>query len=171
MEYPQGHTQEPIKHPIGAPQQASVFRSPPGSLTAQSLLLQLYSRFHLDFSAETMVLLGKNTLSLSLLAIIPVVLAELEPHSARSYHQGHHSRMHKIRTDYGGSNGTYTKPSTGLRFPYGKVPVRGVNLGGWLVLEVSRLSNLVARRTEVALGLALDYPFVVRGDWERGHCR
>lgn len=82
-----------------------------------------------------MISFSKATLSLSLLAIIPVVFGELEPHSARTYHHGHHSRTHKLRTNSGTANGTHTKRSPALRFPYGSTKVRGVNLGGWLVLE------------------------------------
>ncbi|KAG8784759.1 exo-1,3-beta-glucanase [Ceratobasidium sp. 428] len=81
-----------------------------------------------------MVLL--TTLSLSLLALIPTVLGEIEPLKART-HQIHpyHTRAPKIRTDSANVNGTHTKRAPALRFPYGSTKVRGVNLGGWLVLE------------------------------------
>lgn len=82
-----------------------------------------------------MIPFNKITLSLSLLAIVPVVFGELEPASARSYHHGHHSRTHKLRTNTSAANGTHTKRAPALRFPYGSTKVRGVNLGGWLVLE------------------------------------
>ncbi|KAG8681063.1 hypothetical protein FRC08_015865 [Ceratobasidium sp. 394] len=86
-----------------------------------------------------MVLL--TSLSLSLLALVPAVLGELEPHKPR--HHPYHPRAHKLRTNSGDANATHTKRAPALRFPYGSTKVRGVNLGGWLVLEVS-LSASVA---------------------------
>lgn len=52
-----------------------------------------------------------------------------------------------------------------LGFPYGDDKVRGVNLGGWLVLEV-RLS--LARRPNSDVSFiysALDYAKSLRCDW------
>jgi hypothetical protein len=80
-------------------------------------------------------------LTLSLLAIIPVVFGELEPHRARTNHNPHHSRTPKLRAGSGDVNGTHAKRAPALRFPFGSTKVRGVNLGGWLVLEVSPLGR------------------------------
>jgi hypothetical protein len=78
-------------------------------------------------------------LTLSLLAVMPVVLGELELRQARTY--AYPSRASKLRTDSESVNGTLAKRAPALRFPFGSTKVRGVNLGGWLVLEVSRLAR------------------------------
>ncbi|KAG8732973.1 exo-1,3-beta-glucanase [Ceratobasidium sp. 414] len=68
-----------------------------------------------------MVLL--TPLSLSLLALIPAILGEPEPHKPRH----RYPRAPELLADSANTNA--------LRFPYGSTKVRGVNLGGWLVLE------------------------------------
>lgn len=82
-----------------------------------------------------------STFSLLLLAIVPTVLGELQRSSGRSHHHGHHPRVNKPRADSPAANATHTKRSSGLRFPYGSTKVRGVNLGGWLLLEVGFVSH------------------------------
>ncbi|CAE6442981.1 unnamed protein product [Rhizoctonia solani] len=76
-----------------------------------------------------------SKVALSLLAVTPFVLAELQP--ASPIHQVHRSRAHKLRTaeSTSAANSTITKRAPALRFPFGSTKVRGVNLGGWLVLE------------------------------------
>lgn len=46
-------------------------------------------------------------------------------------------------------------------FPYGSEKVRGVNLGGWLVLEVRLQLQPSILRVIDAQGLAMDNPFLV----------
>ncbi|KAG8732972.1 exo-1,3-beta-glucanase [Ceratobasidium sp. 414] len=77
-----------------------------------------------------MVLL--TSLSLSLLALVPAILGELEPHKARHHH---HPRASELRTNSANANATHTKRAPALRFPFGSTKVRGVSLGGWLLLE------------------------------------
>lgn len=55
-------------------------------------------------------------------------------------------------------------------FAYGTEPVRGVNLGGWLVLEVCSpvvrfMGALLQQR------LAMDHAQIVREHGQRQHCR
>jgi hypothetical protein len=47
-------------------------------------------------------------------------------------------------------------------FPYGSQKVRGVNLGGWLVLEVKFLRYLFSAPVLMHGRLALDHAFFVR---------
>ncbi|KAL5638947.1 hypothetical protein ACGC1H_003349 [Rhizoctonia solani] len=74
-------------------------------------------------------------IALSLMAVTPFVVAELEYRSP--VHQAHRSRAHKLRNpeSTAHTNSTVTKRAPALRFPFGSTKVRGVNLGGWLVLE------------------------------------
>ncbi|CAE7119219.1 unnamed protein product [Rhizoctonia solani] len=76
-----------------------------------------------------------SKIALSLLTVTPLVFGELEHRSP--VHQAHRSRAHKLRTPESTSlaNSTFTKRAPALRFPFGSTKVRGVNLGGWLVLE------------------------------------
>ncbi|KAG8683550.1 exo-1,3-beta-glucanase, partial [Ceratobasidium sp. 395] len=77
-----------------------------------------------------------SKIALSLLAILPVALGELEPHRARSRrHHGHTPRPREVDIDISISLGGNPESSSKPRFPYGEKMVRGVNLGGWLVLE------------------------------------
>ncbi|KAF8596854.1 putative EXG1-exo-beta-1,3-glucanase, major isoform [Ceratobasidium sp. AG-I] len=72
-----------------------------------------------------MILFSRITLLLSLLAIFPAVFGVLEDH----YDQ------YRLQPECPAATDTATKFSPVLRFPYGSTKVRGVNLGGWLVLE------------------------------------
>lgn len=59
-------------------------------------------------------------------------------------------------------------------FPYGSTKVRGVSLGGWLVLEVStrhHSSLCQCGLTRTYSNTALDYPKHIRQHWKRGHRR
>lgn len=50
-------------------------------------------------------------------------------------------------------------------FPYGSTKVRGVNLGGWLVLEVCTGSPyFLDDESSILLLSAVDHSFVVRAD-------
>ena len=42
-------------------------------------------------------------------------------------------------------------------FPYGSETVRGVSLGGWLLLEVSTVRQALCRSTLITLSAAMDY--------------
>ena len=42
-------------------------------------------------------------------------------------------------------------------FPYGSRPVRGVNLGGWLVLEVFAMPKTLPPHSLTALDIAVDH--------------
>ena len=61
----------------------------------------------------------------------------------------------------------------GLKFRFGRDTIKGVNLGGWLVLEVSRApistSWCCDRSTSLFVHLALDYSVDLRG--YAGKCR
>lgn len=75
------------------------------------------------------------------LVFTPFVLAGLG--SSPVYH-ARHSRAHKLRTPGSASNANATehvKRAPAWRFPFGSTKVRGVNLGGWLLLEVCRFSS------------------------------
>ncbi|QRV80908.1 Cellulase (glycosyl hydrolase family 5 protein) [Ceratobasidium sp. AG-Ba] len=72
-----------------------------------------------------------------ILAVLPAVLSELEPHPARTRHR-HHTRMTQsldVDIDLSPANAYDSEEPGQFRFPYGQTKVRGVNLGGWLVLE------------------------------------
>lgn len=75
-------------------------------------------------------------LALSLFVFAPTVFGELENNS-RAYNHAHVARAQKVRAPDAAVNITteHTKRAS-LRFPYGQTKVQGVNLGGWLVLEV-----------------------------------
>ncbi|QRV80907.1 Cellulase (glycosyl hydrolase family 5 protein) [Ceratobasidium sp. AG-Ba] len=77
---------------------------------------------------------------IALLAVLPAALGELEPHAVRNRRR-HHARAPlnldvNISIDLGPSGASEATEQPGqFRFPYGHTKVRGVNLGGWLVLE------------------------------------
>lgn len=57
-------------------------------------------------------------------------------------------------------------------FPYGSEKVRGVNLGGWLVLEVSAVSRTVKiPHRSLCLDVAMDHPQHFRQHRKCEYCR
>lgn len=84
-----------------------------------------------------MITLSK--LALSFFVLAPVVLGDLG-HRSSIHHHARLARAHKHRASESAATNTttgHTKRAPALRFPFGSTKVRGVNLGGWLVLEVS----------------------------------
>ena len=54
-------------------------------------------------------------------------------------------------------------------FPYGSQKVRGVNLGGWLVLEV-RISSVQYWHNLSHAFIAMDYAKPIRQHWQQQDC-
>ena len=55
-------------------------------------------------------------------------------------------------------------------FPYGSQKVRGVNLGGWLVLEVrDHFLGVVLAHSSHAF-IAMDYAKLIRQHWQQEDC-
>ena len=55
-------------------------------------------------------------------------------------------------------------------FPYGSQPVRGVNLGGWLVLEARPGIYFTAVTFLTGALTAMDHPESIRQHRKRRHC-